>query len=98
MNRRLLVSTLLLVLAFLVPGVATPGELALQQVTANDASKTGMFVPRPQMIGQQGANEKFKLTDDETNLPEAASALPLLSAIGAGALIGGFLSARRTRK
>jgi len=34
---------------------------------------------------------------DNGNLPESASALPLLSAIGAGALLGGLLSARRTR-
>ena len=34
---------------------------------------------------------------DDGNLPESASALPLLSAIGAGALLGGLLSARRTR-
>jgi len=31
------------------------------------------------------------------NLPETASALPLLSTIGAGVLLGGLVSARRTR-
>ncbi|PYP89448.1 MAG: hypothetical protein DMG65_13430 [Candidatus Angelobacter sp. Gp1-AA117] len=31
------------------------------------------------------------------NLPETASALPLISAIGAGVLLGGLVSARRTR-
>jgi len=31
------------------------------------------------------------------SLPETASALPLLSTIGAGVLLGGLVSARRTR-
>jgi hypothetical protein len=31
------------------------------------------------------------------NLPETASALPLISTIGAGVLLGGLVSARRTR-
>ena len=31
------------------------------------------------------------------NLPESASALPLISTIGAGVLLGGLVSARRTR-
>jgi LPXTG-motif cell wall-anchored protein len=34
---------------------------------------------------------------DQKNLPQTASGLPLLSTIGAGILLGGLVSARRTR-
>jgi len=44
--------------------------------------------------GQVSAADKSK---DDGSLPQSASALPLLSAVGAGALLGGLLSARRTR-
>jgi len=44
--------------------------------------------------GQVPAADKSK---DDGSLPQSASALPLLSAVGAGALLGGLLSARRTR-
>jgi hypothetical protein len=59
------------------------------------------IVPRASFSGQSGngpsgAPENGRLAQDG-NLPEAASALPLLSIIGAGMLIGGLLSARKTR-
>ncbi len=44
-----------------------------------------------------GAPDNGRLAQDG-NLPEAASALPLLSVIGAGVLIGGLFSARQTRR
>lgn len=44
-----------------------------------------------------GAPDNGRLAQDG-NLPEAASALPLLSIIGAGVLIGGLFSARKTRR
>jgi hypothetical protein len=47
--------------------------------------------------GPIGAPENGRLAQDG-NLPEAASALPLLSIIGAGVLIGGLFSARKTRR
>ena len=34
---------------------------------------------------------------EDENLPESASTLPLLTMIGAGVLIGGLFSARKTR-
>lgn len=64
--------------------------------TASAVQKTAPVVPRAHLIGPTGAPDQGRLPDDG-NLPEAASALPLLSAIGAGALLGGLLSARRTR-
>ena len=45
---------------------------------------------------KQAYNAERRLPGDG-NLPEASSALPLLSTIGAGALLGGLLSAGRTR-
>lgn len=36
-------------------------------------------------------------TAQTANLPETGSALPLISTIGAGVLLGGLVSARRTR-
>jgi len=54
------------------------------------------IVPSASMRGPSGAPDNGRLAQDG-NLPEAASALPLLSIIGAGVLIGGFFSARKTR-
>ncbi len=36
-------------------------------------------------------------SERDENLPESASTLPLLTVIGAGVLIGGLFSARKTR-
>jgi len=36
-------------------------------------------------------------SEQDDNLPESASTLPLLTVIGAGVLIGGLFSARKTR-
>jgi LPXTG-motif cell wall-anchored protein len=36
-------------------------------------------------------------SSQDENLPETGSALPLLSTIGAGVLLGGLVSAKRTR-
>jgi hypothetical protein len=85
------------VFAFLLPCAAAPTHPAAQAQPSQDPQKTNMFVPRPRLVGQRGAAEKAQLPGDG-NLPEAASALPLISAIGAGALLGGLLSARRTHR
>jgi hypothetical protein len=53
-------------------------------------------LPDPMNSGS-GAPDNGRLAQDG-NLPESASALPLLTVIGAGVLIGGLFSARRTRR
>ena len=92
-----LVLKLLIILAFLLPFVMAYGAPAIRQSGSPPDQKVPSYVPRPHMVGQRGANEKRQLPGDG-NLPEAASALPLFSAIAAGALLGGLLSARRTRR
>ena len=42
-------------------------------------------------------NDDAALTDQGETLPSASSALPLLSVVGFGALVGGIISALRTR-
>jgi hypothetical protein len=76
-----------------------PPQASLSQPELISASLK--IVPRTSFSGQSGngpsgAPENGRLAQDG-NLPEAASALPLLSIIGAGMLIGGLLSARKTR-
>ncbi len=60
--------------------------------------------PRPAVAPGQsvaGASKRLQPTgltsEDDASLPEAGSALPLLSVIGFGALLGGIASALRTR-
>lgn len=51
--------------------------------------QTSAAMPNTSVVnGHPGQNE---------NLPESASTLPLLTIIGAGVLIGGLFSARKTR-
>jgi len=83
------------IFAFLLPCAAAPTQPAAQAQAIQNPQKINTFVPHPRLVGQRGAGERAQLPGDG-NLPEAASALPLLSAIGAGALLGGLLSARRT--
>jgi hypothetical protein len=71
-----------------------PPQASLSQPELISASLK--IVPRAALNGPSGAPENGRLAQDG-NLPEAASALPLLSVIGAGMLIGGLLSARKTR-
>lgn len=93
MNTRLLVFRYFSVLVLILWAIVSASFA--QQPPSHDPRKDGAYVVRPHLVGQTGA--KAKLPGDG-NLPEAASALPLLSAIGAGALLGGLLSARRTRR
>jgi hypothetical protein len=71
-----------------------PPQASLSQPELISASVK--IVPRTALSGPSGAPENGRLAQDG-NLPEAASSLPLLSIIGAGMLIGGLLSARKTR-
>ena len=66
-------------------------------MTSADA-QTGTGKPNPE--GSQtvaGDKASARNLPDDRNLPQSASALPLLSTVGAGALLVGLLSARRTR-
>ena len=100
MKRKPLLAILFAGLALYLPcAAAIRATQARNPVQAHAAStlqqSTASVVPRRPLRGSTGA-PGGRLPDDG-NLPEAASALPLLSAIGAGALLGGLLSARRTR-
>lgn len=97
MNIRPLLLKFLAVLALIAGTVAAFSRPSTHQTARQDNEKTGTYVVRPRLVGQGVANDLPGLLEDG-NLPEAASVLPLLSAIGAGALLGGLLSARRTRK
>jgi hypothetical protein len=102
MKRKPLLATLFAGLALYLPCAgaigATQGRNAVQQIHPASAlqQSTPSVVPRRHLRGATGAPDDGRLPDDGY-LPESASALPLLSAIGAGALLGGLLSARRTR-
>jgi len=76
------------------PQTPSPPQASLKEPVIFTASLK--IVPRASLNGPTGAPDNGRLADDG-NLPETASALPLLSAIGAGVLIGGLFSARRTR-
>jgi hypothetical protein len=102
MKRKPLLIVLFVGLALHLPcaavSSATQGNNPIQQARAASTlqQSTPAVVPRHPFKGSTGAPDDGRLPGDG-NLPEAASALPLLSAIGAGALLGGLLSARRTR-
>lgn len=84
MTKKPLLSAFFVVLTLCLPAVAAPQKANVQNQSAS------------QPASQTAASDKKTLPADE-NLPQSASALPLLSAVGAGALLGGLLSARRTR-
>jgi hypothetical protein len=71
---------------FLAP---QPGE-KLQQ----NALTVRYAVDQPQVVA--ASTPAFRVPEDE-NLPDSGSTLPLLTVIGAGVLIGGLFSARKTR-
>lgn len=102
MQRKPLLAILFAGLALHLPcaaaNSATQGNNPTQQARAARIlqQSTPVVVPRRPLTGLTGAPNDGGLPGDG-NLPEAASALPLLSIIGAGALLGGLLSARRTR-
>jgi len=68
----------------------------LPLATAQTATKDRPQTDSQAVAAQKAPSPNTSLPADG-NLPESASALPLLSTIGAGALLGGLLSARRTR-
>ncbi len=90
-----------------------PGEhtLSVELVDANNTPIAGtrseihfnVVQPRPgvapgqAVAGASQDQQPASVSDDDSNLPEAGSALPLLSVIGFGALLGGIASALRTR-
>lgn len=51
----------------------------------------------PQIPAMRNASVVNSHSGQDENLPESASTLPLLTIIGAGVLIGGLFSARKTR-
>lgn len=73
---------------------AQPGQQ--QQPQPRKASPGGMAYIQPQMMSA-GYAPPPSLTDDDSKLPSASSALPLLSVIGFGVLLGGIASAMKTR-
>jgi|SRR5579859_3587998 len=91
------------------PGKKQPGALTQPQIvtvpapTFSLASQPELMAAALKVVSKaslnrpSGAPDNGRLAQDG-NLPEAASALPLLSIIGAGVLIGGLFSARKTRR
>jgi hypothetical protein len=94
MDMRPLLLKFIVVFALFQPGMALPIPPNTPQTRVSQPTPT--VVPRPHLVGQRGADKKDLPGNGE--LPEAAGTLPLLSAIGAGALLGGLLSTRRTRR
>jgi hypothetical protein len=95
MDMRPLLLKFIVFFALFQPGLALPIPPITSPSRASQAPP--IVVPRPHLVGQRGANDKKDLPANG-ELPEAAGTLPLLSAIGAGALLGGLLSTRRTRR
>ena len=85
MTKKPLLSVFFVVLTLGLPGVAASQKANVQSHSVSQAA------------GAQTAVSAKKNSPGDANLPQSASALPLLSAVGAGALLGGLLSARRTR-
>lgn len=77
------------------PAQAITGHESQDKGTDTDLRDTASN-PTPPVSTGQSAPARRRLPADG-NLPEAASAFPLLSAIAAGVLLGGLASARRTR-
>jgi hypothetical protein len=75
---------------FLAP---QPGE-KLQQ----NAVTVRYAVDQPQVVAASTPKHDNGRSAQDANLPESASTLPLLTVIGAGVLIGGLFSARKTRQ
>ena len=69
------------------PQKSPPGAVSLQSVQ-----------PKPVSLRVVATKDGDVRPVEERNLPSAASALPLLMIIGIGVLIGGLVSARRTRR
>jgi hypothetical protein len=81
-----------------VPG----GRAALQFFVAQPASPQGTVQSAPKDRELKIAGYKFQQPDpspqeDNPNLPPASSPLPLISIIGFGILVGGIVSAMKTR-
>lgn len=68
--------------------VKTPGETPSAAGTKRELKIAGLTFQRP---------DPAMLNQDESNLPPASSPLPLISIIGFGVLVGGIVSAMKTR-
>jgi hypothetical protein len=75
--------------------LAPQPEEKLQQANHNTEAQT--IRPRISLTAPSGDPENGRPAQ-KGNLPESASTLPLLTVIGAGVLIGGLSSARKTRR
>lgn len=76
-----------------------------QQQQAAPANQTAPAEKKPQSKVRfrgadlsNAAHVEQPVRDDDAPLPSSASALPLLSIVGFGALVGGVVSARKTRR
>ena len=78
----------LLIIVFVFAAILGLSNYGIAQSAAGDPQTT----PATRNAGMVNSH----LGQDE-NLPESASTLPLLTIIGAGVLIGGLFSARKTR-
>ncbi len=70
------------------PASKTPGGAATAAPTTRELKIAGFKFQRP---------DPETLNQDESNLPPASSPLPLISIIGFGVLVGGIVSAMKTR-
>jgi hypothetical protein len=77
--------------------VVTPPE---QAVPANPRPQSNANFPRAELVHAAYIQPPQPERDqrEEVPLPSSASALPLLSIVGFGALVGGVVSARKTRR
>jgi hypothetical protein len=79
--------------------VNEPGTVNQQGTTVNPQGTTPAAVPRSQVspISPPEYVPTSYLTLDDDSLPNSGSALPLLSVIGFGVLVGGIATAMKTR-
>ncbi len=84
------------VIVELVDANNTPIPGTRAELRFNVAQPRPALAPGRSVASNEGPQQALT-GSDETNLPEAGSALPLLSVIGFGALLGGVASALRTR-
>ena len=77
--------------------VVTPPE---QAAPANPRPQSNASFPRVELVNAAYIQDRQPEKDQrgEAPLPSSASALPLLSIVGFGALVGGVVSARKTRR
>jgi len=75
----------------------TSPKVKVVAVRVLSASPQSSSAPSGAQTGAENANARNPVAQTDSNLPGTSSALPLISVIGFGVLVGGIASALKTR-